>query len=92
MSFTDYAKAVLSGGLPQVLDGWAGSTKQGDGAATITPAGNTGTVEKTAPASTVQDSEPFLTSLRVAATPANLAIGVAALAAVIGLVMLVRRA
>lgn len=72
-TFSDYAKLVLAGGLPAVLDNNAASrTQQGD----TRP-------ERTAPEPTIRDREPFMIGNTPVSPMLIVAFGVAILAVVV---------
>lgn len=81
MAFSDYAKAILAGGLPAVLDdGRAAGTKQGDTR-----------VERVAPASSIQDDEPFTSRLRNGMTLETGVLALVGVAALVGIIYFVAR-
>lgn len=72
-TFSDYAKTILAGGLPAVLDNNAANrTAQGD----TRP-------ERTAPESTIRDAEPWMIGNTPVSPMLVVAFGVAALAVVV---------
>lgn len=72
-TFTDYAKAILAGGLPAVLDNNAAArTQQGD----TRP-------ERTAPEATIRDVEPMMIGNTPVSPMLIVAFGVALLAVVV---------
>lgn len=81
MAFSDYARAVLAGGLPAVLDvGSQGGTRQGD----TRP-------ERTAPSSTVADDEPFTSRLSQGLTLETGVLALVGVAALVGIIYFVAR-
>jgi hypothetical protein len=79
-TFSDYAKAILAGGLPAVLDNNAANrTAQGD----TRP-------ERTAPESTIKDMEPFMIG-NTPVSPMLIVAGAVALMAVVVTVASFRR-
>lgn len=89
-TFSDYAKKILAGGLPAVLE-TGRTTTQGDQPVAVTADGAPKRVETTPPEPARVDREPFLTSLQEAATPRNLALAGAALGLGILLIYLIKR-
>ena len=79
-TFSDYAKAILAGGLPAVLD---------NNAATRTAQGDT-RPERTAPEATIRDSEPFMIG-NTPVSPMLIVAGAVALMAVVVTVASFRR-
>lgn len=81
--FSDYAKALLAGGLPAVLD--YGQTASPSATGDTRP-------ERTAPTGTKQDEEPFLSRVTDSLTGGNIAVGALGLVAAVGVIWLIVRA